>query len=141
MTMSPRLTRSVPFWLLVAGSAGTLAGGVYLLIDRLGGMDARLTDGTATTNDVYVGQMWAVLGAVLVGVGAIGLALALTLGALRSLLQPRSEAVTPDVAHREDEELRAEEPLPDAPVRDGADAQDIVAEESDDPSERATLTR
>ena len=97
MTSSPRrLSRSIPFWVLVAGSVGSLAGGAYLLVDRLGGMDARLTDGTATTNDVYVGQMWAVLGAILVGVGLIGLALALTLGALRSLARP--EAAPPAVA-------------------------------------------
>lgn len=84
MTTSPRLSRSVPYWLLVAGSAGTLAGGAYLLVERLGGMDARLTDGTATTNDVYVGQIWAILGAILVGAGLIGLALALSIAALRS---------------------------------------------------------
>ena len=88
MTSSPRLSRSIPFWVLVAGSLGSLAGGAYLLVDRLGGMDARLTDGTATTNDVYVGQMWAVLGAVLIGTGLVGLALALTVGALRSLVSP-----------------------------------------------------
>lgn len=80
----PRLVRSVPFWLLVVGSLATLGAGVFVLVDKLGGMDARLVDGTATMSDVYVGQVWAVLGAILVGAGLIGLALAATLGALRS---------------------------------------------------------
>ncbi|MFT4214562.1 MAG: dinucleotide-utilizing enzyme [Microbacterium sp.] len=82
--MSTRLSRSVPYWILVAGSAASIAGGAYLLVDKLGGMDTRLTDGSATSNDVYVGQIWAVFGAILVGAGLVGLALALTLGALRA---------------------------------------------------------
>lgn len=86
MNTRPRLTRSIPFWLLVAGSLASTAAGAYVLLDRLGGMDARLTDGSATSNDVYVGQIWAVLGAILVGAGLVGLALALTLGALRSFV-------------------------------------------------------
>lgn len=93
MTTSPRLSRSIPFWLLIAGSLGSLAGGAYLLVDRLGGMDARLTDGTATTNDVYVGQVWAVFGAILIGAGILGLALALTVGALRSVVAGRPAVV------------------------------------------------
>lgn len=84
MSTRPRLVRSIPFWLLIAGSLASSAGGAYLLLDRLGGMDARLTDGTATSNDVYVGQIWAVLGAILIGAGLVGFALALTVGALRS---------------------------------------------------------
>ncbi len=140
MTTSPRLTRSVPFWLLVAGSAGTLAGGVYLLIDRLGGMDARLTDGTATTNDVYVGQMWAVLGAVLVGVGAIGLALALTLGALRSLLSHRTEVAVIDAVEPEAVEELTDEATVTA-QHDAADVSEAGPAAADDAAERATLTR
>ena len=139
MTTSPRLTRSVPFWLLVAGSAGTLAAGAYLLIDRLGGMDARLTDGTATTNDVYVGQMWAVLGAVLVGAGAIGLALALTLGALRSLLHQRTVAQVA-AASTDAAELAVEEPLADSPVAHDAH-HDSAVEEREESAEHAALTR
>ncbi|KZE90747.1 hypothetical protein [Microbacterium sp. TNHR37B] len=94
MSRTPRLTRSVPFWILIVGSLAAAGSGAYLLLDRLGGMDARLTDGTATTNDVYVGQIWAVLGTVLIGAGLVGLALALTLGALRSLT-PEPTAAEP----------------------------------------------
>ncbi|MFM9500649.1 hypothetical protein ACKI1Q_44695, partial [Streptomyces galilaeus] len=43
--------------------------------------------------EVYAGQIWAVLGAILVGVGAIGLALALTLGALRAIVAGAAPAV------------------------------------------------
>lgn len=97
--MSPRLSRSIPFWILIAGSAASAAGGAYLLVDKLGGMDTRLIDGSATTSDVYVGQIWAVVGAILLGAGLIGLALALTLGALRRLLvAPVAPTATADGA-------------------------------------------
>lgn len=84
MNTRPRLTRSIPFWLLVAGSLASAAGGAVVLIDKLGTMETALTAGTATGVEVYVGQIWAVLGAILIGVGAIGLLLAFTLGALRA---------------------------------------------------------
>lgn len=83
-----RLSRSTPFWVLVGGSVVTIAGGAYLLVSKLTLMASTLTDGTATGVEVYAGQIWAVLGAILVGVGAIGLALALTLGALRTIVAP-----------------------------------------------------
>lgn len=82
----PRLTRSIPFWVLIVGSLASAAAGAFLLIDKLGGMDARLTDGTATSNDVYVGQIWGVFGAVLIGAGIVGLILALTVASLRSFV-------------------------------------------------------
>jgi hypothetical protein len=84
MNTRPRLTRSIPFWLLVAGSLASAAGGAVVLIDKLGTMETALTAGTATGVEVYVGQIWAVLGAILIGVGAIGLLLAFTLGALHA---------------------------------------------------------
>lgn len=84
MNTRPRLTRSIPFWLLVAGSLASGAAGGVVLMDKLAKMETALTAGTATGVDVYVGQIWAVLGAILVGVGAIGLLLAFTLGALRA---------------------------------------------------------
>jgi hypothetical protein len=110
MSTRPRLIRSIPFWLLVVGSLASVAGGAFVLLDRLGGMDARLTAGTATSNDVYVGQIWAVLGTVLVGAGLVGLALALTLGALRSLLPAPAavaeEATTGETTVDEADEAR-----------------------------------
>jgi len=83
-----RLSRSIPFWVLVGGSVVATAGGAYLLFSKLTSMTTTLTDGTATSADVYVGQIWAVAGAIIAGAGLVGLALALTLGALRSLAAP-----------------------------------------------------
>ncbi|WP_454119138.1 dinucleotide-utilizing enzyme [Microbacterium lacticum] len=96
-----RLIRSLPFWVLVGGSVVAIAGGAYLLISKLTTMATMLTDGTATGVEVYVGQIWAVLGAILVGVGLIGLALALTLGALGSFAKPAAVEVAEPVAYAE----------------------------------------
>ena len=104
MNTRPRLTRSIPFWLLVAGSLASGAAGGVVLMDKLAKMETALTAGTATGVDVYVGQIWAVLGAILVGVGAIGLLLAFTLGALRAF------AVAPRAQRAADDE-------PDSPIR------------------------
>lgn len=98
MNTRPRLIRSLPFWALIVGSLAAALGGTYLLFDTLGGMDARLLDGSATTSDVYVGQIWAVLGTVLIGAGVIGLLLALTVASLRAFAPttPVAEASTPE---------------------------------------------
>lgn len=113
--MRKRLTTSIPYWLLIVASLASAAGGASLLIDKLGTMTVGLTDGTATTVDVYVGQMWAVLGTVLIGAGAIGLLLALTLGAARALVPAAAPAVVepPAWADDVDEEPTAEEATSD----------------------------
>lgn len=80
----PRLTRSVPFWILLSGSVVSIGAGAFVLVEKLGTMATTLADGTATGVEVYAGQIWAVLGAILVGAGLIGLALAATLATLRS---------------------------------------------------------
>ena len=85
MSTRPRLVRSIPFWGLVAVSLGTIAGGAYVLNGTLGSMTTTLTDGTATGVDVYVGQSVALLGAVLVGAGAVGILLALGVAAAATL--------------------------------------------------------
>ena len=89
-----RLSRSIPFWVLVGGSVVAIAGGAFLLISKLNTMATTLTDGTATGVEVYARQIWAVSGAILAGAGFVGLALALTLGALRSVVAPAAAAVT-----------------------------------------------
>jgi len=93
MPNTARVTRSIPFWVLVGGSVVAIGGGVYLLVNKLTVMASTLTDGTATGVEVYAGQIWAVLGAILVGVGLVGLALALTLGTLGSLVRGTVPAV------------------------------------------------
>jgi len=93
MPNTARVTRSIPFWVLVGGSVVAIGGGVYLLVNKLTVMASTLTDGTATGVEVYAGQIWAVLGAILIGAGIIGLALALTLGTLGSLLRGAAPAI------------------------------------------------
>jgi len=86
MSSRPRLVRSIPFWGLIAGSLASGIAGTMLLTDRLGAMASALTDGTATGIEVYVGQIEAVFGAILVGAGIVGLALALTVASIRSFV-------------------------------------------------------
>ncbi|MCD1267476.1 dinucleotide-utilizing enzyme [Microbacterium sp. MEC084] len=115
-TASARLRRSVPFWILLAGSAGALAAGLALTLPRIDTMTAKLTDMTATGIEVYVGQAWITLGAALAGAGAIGLALALALAGAAALVP--APARTDDAA----EEWTDEAPDQDAaPEGAGAD--------------------
>ncbi|OUI76227.1 dinucleotide-utilizing enzyme, partial [Streptococcus pyogenes] len=57
MTVHPRLVRSIPFWILVAGSVAAIGGGAYILVEKLSNMEATILDNTATGVDVYVGQI------------------------------------------------------------------------------------
>ena len=94
MSARPRLIRSIPFWILIAGSLATIGFGLWLTTDKLGVMSATLADGTATGVEVYVGQVWAIVGGILIATGLIGLALSLVLGAVSSLVaQPAVEVV------------------------------------------------
>ena len=86
MTTRPRLTRSIPFWILLVGSVATSAFGAWLSVSTLGTMSVALTAGTATPVDVYVGQVWAIVGGILIATGIVGLALALVLAVLRSFV-------------------------------------------------------
>lgn len=96
MSVRPSLVRSIPFWILIAGSLATSVFGLWLAIDKLGVMTDKLADGTATGLEVYVGQVWAIIGGVLVATGLVGLALALVLGVVRSFLaQPVVEVIAP----------------------------------------------
>jgi hypothetical protein len=86
MTVRPSLVRSIPFWILLVGSVAVSAFGAWLAVTTLGTMSTALTDGTATPVDVYVGQVWAIGGGVLIATGVLGLALALVLAVLRSFV-------------------------------------------------------
>lgn len=92
MNTRPRLTRSIPFWLLIAGSLASAIIGAVVLLEKLQTMETALTEGTATGVEVYVGQVWGVLAAILIGVGVLGLGLAAALGALRSVVRPAAPA-------------------------------------------------
>lgn len=96
MSTRPRLVRSIPFWALVVASVATAAAGAFLLVDKLGVMTTTLTDGTATGVEVYVGQSVAILGAILLGVGIIGILISLAVAAAATLRpHPAVEVVEP----------------------------------------------
>jgi len=84
--MTRALNRSIPFWILVAASIGLVAAGLLTVLDHLGTMTATLKDGSATGLEVYGGQSWIVLGAALIGAGALGVLLALALAVVSTLL-------------------------------------------------------
>ncbi|MEV8272885.1 dinucleotide-utilizing enzyme [Microbacterium sp. NPDC077184] len=130
MTTRPPLARSIPFWVLLVGSVATTAVGAWLVSDRLGIMTATLNDGTATGVEVYVGQSVAVLGAILIGAGVIGILLALAVAAAATL---RPHAVTappayvaPDTATPTGPAVVADEPVTTAPFADAADLDDAA---------------
>lgn len=131
MPNTARVIRSIPFWVLVGGSVVAVGGGVYLLVDKLTVMASTLADGTATGVEVYAGQIWAVLGAILIGVGLTGLALALTLGTIGSL----ARGVRPNVVAEEIEVVEVVEPAPVA-----APATETVAAPVADADESAPAT-
>ncbi|MGZ8803822.1 MAG: dinucleotide-utilizing enzyme [Microbacterium sp.] len=86
MSVRPSLVRNIPFWILIVGSVTTAAFGLWLAIDKLGVMSVGLADGTATPVDVYVGQVWAIVGGILIATGIVGLALALVVAAIRAFV-------------------------------------------------------
>jgi hypothetical protein len=124
MTTRPSLLRSIPFWLLIVLSLATVVYGAWLLIVTTGSMTAGLAAQTATTADVYVGQIIAIIGGILIGTGLLGLALALVLAVLRSLIPaPAAEIVEPIDWNDQDEvvevnEVVIAEPVADKPVGD-----------------------
>ncbi len=131
MTARPRLVRSVPFWVLVIGSVAVGAIGLWLTLDKLGVMTTSILDGTATGVEVYAGQSWAVLGSILIGTGLIGLAFALTLAVVSSLLKREEPALvladTLDEDEDEDEDLIVTS-APETVVADDASGEEKVLE-------------
>jgi hypothetical protein len=84
--MTRALNRSIPFWILLTASIGLIVAGLLTVLDHLGTMTATLKDGSATGLEVYGGQSWVVLGAALLGAGALGVLLTLALAVVSSLL-------------------------------------------------------
>ena len=115
MTVRPSLVRSIPFWILLVGSVATSAFGAWLSINTLGTMSVALTAGTATPVDVYVGQVWAIVGGILIATGIVGLALALVLAVLRSFVPVTDvEIIEAMDWSADDDSLVAEEAADDA---------------------------
>lgn len=84
--MKSALIRSIPFWLLLALSVGLAAAGTFLISQHLGTMTKTLGDGSATGLEVYAGQSWIVVGAALLGAGALGVLVTLALAAATALV-------------------------------------------------------
>ena len=115
MTVRPSLVRSIPFWILLVGSVATSAFGAWLSVSTLGTMSVALTAGTATPVDVYVGQVWAIVGGILIATGIVGLALALVLAVLRSFVPVTDvEIIEAMDWSADDDSLVAEEAADDA---------------------------
>jgi len=104
MNTRPSLLRSIPFWILVVASLISAAFGSWILKGKLDAMTATLTDGSATAVDVYVGPSIALLGAILIGVGALGILLALAVAAAASL-RPKAAVEVVEPIDWSDEEL------------------------------------
>lgn len=96
MSIRPRLITRIPYLALLVGSVASTAFGAWLVVDKIGVMEAGLLDGSATGVEVYGGQSWVVLGGAFVTAGLIGLVAALSLAVVRTLMpQPPVEVVEP----------------------------------------------
>ena len=127
-----RLSRSFPFWALVGGSVVAIAAGAYLLVSKLITMTATLTDGTATGVEVYAGQTWAIFGAIVAGAGLVGLALALTLAAVRSALPVAESAVVSPLVW-EDEVVEIDTVYPAVDETEASTTADDIVEKAETP--------
>lgn len=141
MNTRPSLLRSIPFWILVVASLVSAAFGSWILKGKLDAMTATLTDGSATAVDVYVGPSIALLGAILIGVGVIGILLALAVAAAASLRPKASfEIVEPidwsDEGSVESVPASGSE-VPAAPVEADAD----LASAEDESTAEVAVTR
>lgn len=143
MTTRPRLSRSIPFWGLIAGSAAAVGFGAWLTIDKISVMTSTLTDGSATGVEVYAGQAWALFGAVIAGAGLVGLVAALALGAARSLFAPKVDVVE-SIAWQEEPELETQSvaagSASEAPA-EPAEATDAVENDVEVPAKQQPITR
>lgn len=117
-TRSPRgVLRSIPFWALVAASLIAVAVGTYIALTQVDTMTTALTAGTATGVEVYAGQSLAVVGAVVLGAGVVGLLLALGVAAVGSLIPvPANDVLEPAVWGDENDDVAHGSELPSAPV-------------------------
>lgn len=122
MSVRPSLVRSIPFWILLVGSLATSAFGAWLAVNTLGTMSVALTAGTATPVDVYVGQVWAIVGGILIATGIVGLGLALVVAVIRSFVPVTDfEIIEALDWTAEDDELSADDaPEAAAPVDEEA---------------------
>lgn len=126
MPIRPSLVRSIPFWILLAGSLASVIVGGLLVVDKIGIMSEALLAGTATGVEVYVGQSWIVVGGALIAAGLIGFVAALGLAVVKSLMpatpvevfEPIVDADSDedDMPVIDDHDVIVEEPVVEKPV-------------------------
>lgn len=126
MPIRPSLVRSIPFWILLAGSLASVIVGGLLVVDKIGIMSEALLAGTATAFEVYVGQSWIVVGGALIAAGLIGFVAALGLAVVKSLMpatpvevfEPIVDADSDedDMPVIDDHDVIVEEPVVEKPV-------------------------
>ena len=138
--MTRVLNRSIPFWILLAASIALIVAGLLTVLDHLGTMTATLKDGSATGLEVYGGQSWIVLGAALLGAGALGVLLTLALAVVSSLLDAATAKpveIAPLAFDDIDQDTAPEEALdaPAAPHEIAQEQQDQAEETGDEPAE------
>ncbi|MBB3158009.1 hypothetical protein FHS07_001705 [Microbacterium proteolyticum] len=107
MHTRPRLLTSIPFWVLVAGSLAAIIGGLAIVLNGISAMEEVLNDPNATVVQVYVGQSWVVVGAAVLGAGAVGIVAALALGAATALTR-RPDVAVESIDWSSDDESVAE---------------------------------
>ena len=140
MTARPSLVRSIPFWILLVLSLATSAFGAWLAIDKLAVMSAGLTAGTATPVDVYVGQVWAIVGGILLATGIVGLALALVLAVIRSFVPTTDADIIEALDWSTDDEALENAPADEA-RGDTTAAADAAAVADERPAEEVAAQR
>ncbi|MEV7875391.1 dinucleotide-utilizing enzyme [Microbacterium sp. NPDC089188] len=130
MKTRPRLVTSIPFWVLVVASLAAIAGGLAIVLNGIDAMEQVLNDPNATVVQVYVGQSWVVVGAAVLGAGAIGIALVLALGAAATLTR-RPDVAIETIDWNSDDETAAESTAPAAPFAPATTAAPLAVEDAD----------
>ncbi|WP_404432623.1 dinucleotide-utilizing enzyme [Microbacterium lacus] len=132
MALRPSLVRSIPFWILLAGSLASVIAGALLVVDKIGVMSTALLAGTATGVEVYVGQSWIVVGGALIAAGLIGLVTVLGLAVVRSLMPATPIEVFEPVAdadENDDHEVVIDEPVAEESLGEEALVEEPVVEQ------------
>ncbi|MCS3842733.1 tetraspanin family protein [Microbacterium sp. AK031] len=143
--MKKSLTRSIPYWILLLLSVASAAVGGWIISDNAATMTARLLDGTATGVEVYVGQPLIAVGGILLGAGVIGVLLALTVAAAKSLVPAAAPVVTDAIDWSAQADEVSETPTNSAheesePVADETVADEAVDEDDQNGSSGSTAT-
>lgn len=131
MKTRPRLVTSIPFWVLVVASLAAVAGGLAIVLNGIDAMEQVLNDPNATVVQVYVGQSWVVVGAAVLGAGAIGIALVLALGAAATLTRRPDVAIETIDWNSDDETVAESSAAPVAPFAPATTATPLAVEDAD----------